>query len=169
LILSEDGIVRILNTTGFWWRFASADRLMNRKEESGVYTAVLLCSARSFSQTCGPNNHECPVLASRVKAPVLSHISPSPPPKSAPQQPIERDRIMASPSGQGLDTPQVQFVLKFFDHLSARNLGAAFSLLSETLVYEMWPASLAHSPRTKSEYKALLDTNPDRDVKVWLL
>ncbi|KAF9786916.1 hypothetical protein BJ322DRAFT_1107010 [Thelephora terrestris] len=76
---------------------------------------------------------------------------------------------MASPSGQGLDTPQVQFVLKFFDHLSARNLGAAFSLLSETLVYEMWPASLAHSPRTKSEYKALLDTNPDRDVKFEIL
>lgn len=85
------------------------------------------------------------------------------------QSPTERDRIMMSPSGQGFDTPQVQFVLKFFDHLSARNLDAAFSLLSDTLVYELWPASLAHGPRTKSEYKALLDTNPDRDVKVWPL
>jgi hypothetical protein len=73
---------------------------------------------------------------------------------------------MASTSERGLDTPQVQFVLKFFDHLSARNLDAAFSLLSDTLVYELWPASLAHAPRTKSEYKAFLDTNPDRDVKV---
>jgi len=76
---------------------------------------------------------------------------------------------MASPSGQGFDTPQVQFVLKFFDHLSARNLDAAFSLLSAALVYELWPASLAHGPRTKSEYKALLDTNPDRDVKFEIL
>ena len=73
---------------------------------------------------------------------------------------------MASTSEQDLDTPQVQFVLKFFDHLSARNLDAAFSLLSDTLIYELWPASLAHAPRTKSEYKALLDTNPDREVKV---
>ena len=77
---------------------------------------------------------------------------------------------MASMSGQlGFDTPQVQFVLKFFDHLSARNIDAAFSLLSDSLVYELWPASLAHAPRTKSEYKVLLDTNPDRDVKVRIL
>ena len=73
---------------------------------------------------------------------------------------------MASTPEQSLDTPQVQFVLEFFDHLSARNLDAAFSLLSDTLIYELWPASLAHAPRTKSEYKAFLDTNPDRDVKV---
>lgn len=76
---------------------------------------------------------------------------------------------MASTSEQGLDTPHVQFVLGFLNHLSARNLDAAFSLLSNTLVYELWPASLTHAPRTKSEYKALLDTNPDRDVKVLLL
>ena len=77
---------------------------------------------------------------------------------------------MASTSGQpDFDTPQVQFVLKFFDHLSARNLDAAFSLLSDNVVYELWPASLAHAPRTKSEYKVLLDTYPDRDVKVWSL
>lgn len=73
---------------------------------------------------------------------------------------------MASVSQQGLDTPQVQFVLEFLDRLSARNLDAAFSLLSDTLIYELWPASLAHAPRTKAEYKTLLDTNPDRDVKV---
>lgn len=74
---------------------------------------------------------------------------------------------MASTFGQlNSDTPQVHLVLKFLDHLSARNLDAAFSLLSENLVYELWPASLAHAPRTKSEYKVLLDTNPDRDVKV---
>ena len=77
---------------------------------------------------------------------------------------------MASTSERpGLGTPQVQFVLKFFDHLSSRNLDAAFSLLSDNLVYELWPASLAHAPRTKSEYQVLLDTNPDRDVKVWTL
>ncbi|KAF9654397.1 hypothetical protein BDM02DRAFT_133043 [Thelephora ganbajun] len=51
----------------------------------------------------------------------------------------------------------------------ARNLDAAFSLLSETLIYELWPASLAHAPRTKSEYRAFLDTNPDRDVKFEIL
>lgn len=73
---------------------------------------------------------------------------------------------MASTPQQDLDTPQVQFVLKFFDRLSAGNLDAAFSLLSDTLVYELWPASLAHAPRTKTEYKAFLDTNPDREVKV---
>lgn len=73
---------------------------------------------------------------------------------------------MASTSEQGLDTPQVQFVLRFLDHLSSRNLDAAFSLLSDTLVYELWPASLAHAPRTKSEYKAFLETSPDRDLKV---
>lgn len=74
---------------------------------------------------------------------------------------------MASTSeGGGLDTPQVQFVLGFLDLLSARNIDAAFSLLSDTLVYELWPASLAHAPRTKSEYKSLLYTNPDRDLKV---
>jgi len=56
-------------------------------------------------------------------------------------------------------------VLKFFDHISARNLDAAFSLLSDVLVYELWPASLAHAPRTKAEYKAFLDTSPDREVK----
>jgi len=72
---------------------------------------------------------------------------------------------MASASEQGLDTPQVQFVLKFLDYLSAGNLDAAFSLLSDTLVYELWPASLGHAPRTKAEYRAFLDTNPDRDVK----
>lgn len=85
-----------------------------------------------------------------------------------PQPPTVRDIIVASMSGQDFGAPQVQLVLKFFDHLSARNLEAAFSLLSETLIYELWPASLGHAPRTKSEYKALLDTNPDRDVKVWL-
>lgn len=86
---------------------------------------------------------------------------------SAPQPLIEKNRIMASTSGlPGFDTPQVQFVLEFFHHLSTRNLDAAFSLLSNNLVYEQWPASLAHAPRTKSEYKVLLDTNPDRDVKV---
>lgn len=69
-------------------------------------------------------------------------------------------------SEQGFDTPQVQFVLKFFDHLSVRNLDATFSLLSDTFVYELWPASLAHAPRTKSEYRALLDADPVRDVKV---
>ena len=69
-------------------------------------------------------------------------------------------------SGQDFGTPQVQLVLKFFDHLSARNLEAAFSLLSDTLTYELWPASLGHAPRTKSGYKALLDINPDRDIKV---
>lgn len=73
---------------------------------------------------------------------------------------------MPGTSDQGLSTPQVQFVLKFFDHISARNLNAAFSLLSDALVYELWPASLAHAPRTKAEYKAFLDTNPDREVKV---
>jgi len=73
---------------------------------------------------------------------------------------------MANMSERGLDTPQVKFVLKFFDHLSAGNLDTAFSLLSDTIIYELWPASLAHAPRTKSEYKAFLDTNPDRDVKV---
>jgi len=73
---------------------------------------------------------------------------------------------MASTPEQHPDTPQVQLVLEFFDLLSARNLDAAFSLLSDTLVYELWPASLAHAPRTKSEYKVFLDTNPDRDVKV---
>lgn len=73
---------------------------------------------------------------------------------------------MATASERGLDTPQVQFVLKFLDHLSARNLDAAFSLLSDSLIYELWPASLAHAPRTKSEYKELLDINPDRDLKV---
>jgi len=73
---------------------------------------------------------------------------------------------MASASREGFDTPQVQFVLRFFDRLSARNLDAAFSLLSDSLVYELWPASLAHAPRTKAEYKTLLDTNPDREVKV---
>lgn len=73
---------------------------------------------------------------------------------------------MASTYQQSLDTPQVQFVLSFFDRLSAGNLDAAFSLLSDTLVYELWPASLAHAPRTKAEYKAFLDTNPDREVKV---
>jgi ketosteroid isomerase-like protein len=76
------------------------------------------------------------------------------------------DSTTANMSKQSFDTPQVQFVLKFFDHLSARDLDAGFSLLSDTVVYELWPASLAHAPRTKSEYKALLDTNPDRDVKV---
>lgn len=69
-------------------------------------------------------------------------------------------------SQQGLDTPQAQFVLNFLDRLSAGNLDAAFSLLSDALIYELWPASLAHAPRTKAEYKAFLDTNPDRDVKV---
>ena len=83
-----------------------------------------------------------------------------------PNLPHRRYQIMASATQQGLDTPQVQFVLRFFDCLSARNLDTAFSLLSDTLVYELWPASLAHAPRTKAEYKALLDTNPDRDVKV---
>ena len=73
---------------------------------------------------------------------------------------------MASASQKDLDTPQVQFVLKFFDRISAGNLDAAFSLLSDTLVYELWPASLAHAPRTKPEYKEFLDTNPDREVKV---
>lgn len=75
---------------------------------------------------------------------------------------------MASTSSEGenLDTPQVQFVLRFLDLLSARNIDAAFSLLSDTLVYELWPASLAHAPRTKSEYKSYLYTNPDRDLKV---
>ena len=73
---------------------------------------------------------------------------------------------MASAPQQDLDTPQVQFVLKFFDRISARELDAAFSLLSDSLVYELWPASLAHAPRTKAEYKAFLDTNPDREVKV---
>lgn len=74
---------------------------------------------------------------------------------------------MGSTSGRpGFDTPQIQLVLKFFDHISARDLDSAFSLLSDSLIYELWPASLAHAPRTKSEYKALLDTNPDRDVKV---
>lgn len=78
----------------------------------------------------------------------------------------QRDQLMASTPEQGLDTPQVQFVLRFFDCLSAGRLDAAFSLLSHSLIYELWPASLAHAPRTKSEYKAFLDTNPDRDVKV---
>lgn len=72
-------------------------------------------------------------------------------------------------SGQDFGTPQVQLVLKFFDHLSARDLEVAFSLLSDTVIYELWPASLGHAPRTKSEYKALLDTNPDRDVKFEIL
>jgi len=72
---------------------------------------------------------------------------------------------VASTSERDLDTPQAQFVLKFLDLLSAKNLDAAFSLLSDTLVYELWPASLAHAPRTKTEYKTFLDTNPDRDVK----
>lgn len=101
-------------------------------------------------------------LTRRVKVPVLLPYKPSPPAVVDAQPPI-----MASTSGQlGFDTPQVQFVLKFFDYLSARDLDAAFSLLSDNLVYELWPASLAHAPRTKSEYKVLLDTNPDRDVKV---
>lgn len=76
---------------------------------------------------------------------------------------------MTSTSGQVFGTPQAQVVLKFFDHLSARSLDAAFSHLSDSLIYELWPASLAHAPRTKSEYKALLDTNPDRDVKFEIL
>ena len=73
---------------------------------------------------------------------------------------------MASTSERSLDTPQVRFVLRFLDLLSARNFDTAFSLLSDSLVYELWPASLAHAPRTKSEYRAFLYTNPDRDVKV---
>jgi hypothetical protein len=57
-------------------------------------------------------------------------------------------------------------VLRFLDHLSAGNLDAAFSLLSNSLIYELWPASLAHAPRTKAEYRAFLGNNLDQDMKV---
>lgn len=140
--------------------------LLNGKEETNLCATALLYPAPSHA--CRQTDHDATGWVFCVNVPVLPHIAYKPNPPTGVGTPTShrRDQLMASTSGRGLDTPQVQFVLRFLDLLSARNLDAAFSLLSDTLVYELWPASLAHAPRTKSEYKEFLDANPDRDVKV---